>query len=238
MIRALPALLLLAACGQTPDAQQDLDALDRELTDANSAGNVKDPAIAEALHGQIMVDPALSQSSNANAVRPPARPDSAAIPLATPLSDPVDSRTLARAPAAKGSCPRCKVRNEAFTLGALAAAQAGGGACAAVTYSAGWANRLPADLPLYPDARVLEAAGNATAACRLRIVSFVSGAAPGKLIDWYYTRTARAGYSAEQQADGTMRVLGGTRGPDAYVLYVTPRASGGTTVDLVSNAGS
>ena len=32
-------------------------------------------------------------------------------------------------------------------------------------------------------------------------------------------------------------MLGGTRGADAFMLYVTPRAGGGSDVDLVSNAG-
>jgi hypothetical protein len=33
-------------------------------------------------------------------------------------------------------------------------------------------------------------------------------------------------------------VLGGTRGEDAYVVYVTARKGGGSDVDLVSNAGT
>jgi hypothetical protein len=31
--------------------------------------------------------------------------------------------------------------------------------------------------------------------------------------------------------------MGGVRGTDAYVVYVTARAGGGSDVDLVSNAG-
>ena len=71
--------------------------------------------------------------------------------------------------------------------------------------------------------------------CTLRVVSFASGAAPQKLIDWYYTRATVAGYSAEHQADGGLHVLGGTRGGAAYVVYVTPRANG-ATVDLLSTS--
>ena len=238
MLRHLaPALLLLVpACNRAPDPQPDLDQLDRELTDANSAGKSRDPAIAQALHDQIMVDPNLTQSSNANAVRPPSRPDSGAVPPDITRPDPVDPATLRRAPAAKADCPQCRAKGQAFTLGALAGQQPGG--CATVSYSAQWANRLPAALPLYPDARVTEAAGANTGPCHLRVVSFRSSAAPAKLVDFYYTRASAAGYSAEHRADGTMHVLGGTHGGDAYVVYVTPRQGGGAVVDLVSNAGA
>jgi hypothetical protein len=232
-----PALLLaLMACGSAPEPQQDLDALDRELTDANSSGNLRDPALADALNAPIMADPNLAQSSNANAVRPAPRPDSGAVPPEMALRDPVDAATLRRAPAPKSDCPQCRTKAAALTLGALAERQPAGKGCAPVNYSAGWANRLPADLPLYPDARVVEAAG-IDAGCRLRVVSFASGAAVGKVVDWYFTRAGAAGYSAEHRADGGLHVLGGTRGDDAYVVYVSARAGGGATVDLVSNAG-
>ncbi|MFH7218159.1 hypothetical protein ACHWGM_28060 [Klebsiella pneumoniae] len=46
-----------------------------------------------------------------------------------------------------------------------------------------------------------------------------------------------AGYSAGHSTDGKQHVLGGVRGNDAYVVYVTARAGGGSDVDLVSNAG-
>ena len=234
----VPALLLaLAACGKASDAPTDVDALDRELTAANGPA-AADPAIAQALHDQIMVDPGLQQQSNANAIRPPDRPDPGAVPPDLARADPVKAATLRHAPPPTTGCPQCRARSGAYTLGALAAGQATGRGCAAVSYSAGWANRLPADLPLYPDARITEAAGNAAGACRLRAVSFASGAGAGKLIDWYFTRATAAGYTAEHQADGAMQVLGGTRGGDAFVIWVTPRPGGGSDVDLMTNAGS
>ena len=106
-------------------------------------------------------------------------------------------------------------------------------------YSARWAERLPADLPLYPDARVSEAAGSQGGNCAMRAVSFASSAPLQKVLDWYYTRATNAGYSAEHQADGNEHVLGGTRGRDdgAFALFLTSRADGGTDVDLVANNG-
>ena len=242
LIRSLPLLALaLVACGKTPASQQDLNSLDAELT-ASEAGNVRDPALTAALADQIMVDPQLAQSSNGNAVRPPPRPDSGAVPpdgIAN-RSDPTDPATLKHAPAASGTCPECQAAKGALTLGALAERQTnpGAAACAAaIGYGAGWASRLPADLPLYPDARLAEAAGADRNGCRLRVVSFASNAAVDRLIDYYYTKATAAGYSAGHRTDGAQHVLGGTRGNDAYVVYVTAHKGGGSDVDIVSNAG-
>ncbi|MGR6329802.1 hypothetical protein ACU5AX_12105 [Sphingomonas sp. XXL09] len=234
--RALLAVaLLLAACGKAPSAQQDLDSLDRELTEGARPANQRDPALTAALRDQIMVDPALTQSANTNVVRPPSRPDPDAIPPADLGSRPdgVSPADLKPTPAARGDCPQCRKADGALTLGELARRQSPGSAdCAAsVSYSAGWANRLPAAVPLYPDARVTEAAGND--GCGLRAVGFASSAPVGRILDWYHARVTRAGYSADHQADGDRHVLGGTRGNDAYVVYATPRPGGGTDVDLL-----
>ncbi|MEO5866827.1 MAG: hypothetical protein ABIS14_01010, partial [Sphingomonas sp.] len=113
------------------------------------------------------------------------------------------------------------------------------GCAGALHYSASWANRLPADLPLYPDARISEAAG-ADGRCALRAVSFVTTASLQQVIDWYYTRATKAGYSADQQSDGGEHVLGGTRNRDggAFALFVTARRDGGSEVDLIANKGN
>ncbi len=227
----LIAALSLAACSKQPATQQDLDSLDKELT----AGNGRDPALTAALHDQIMVDPALTQSANTNVVRPPSRPDPISVPPddTGARADGVTTAELKPTPAAKADCPACRKADGALTLGELAARQTTAGAACAqrVTYSAGWANRLPADVPLYPDARVREAAGND--ACGLRVVSFASTAPVGRILDWYNARVTRAGYSAEHQASGARHVLGGTRGNAAYVVYVTANPAGGSDVDLL-----
>ncbi|WP_425228486.1 hypothetical protein [Sphingomonas sp.] len=235
----LSTLLLLsfAACSRAPDSQTDLERLDRELANSQSPENTRDPAVAQAIAAPIMADPTLSQASNGNAVRPPPRPDSGAVPLDPPHPDPVNAHTLRHAPAARQPCPQCDAHAESYTLGALAASQGQRG-CASVSYSAAWANRLPADLPLYPGAQVVEAAGNASGRCALRMVTFASGAAPAKMIDWYYTRATTAGYSVEHRTGHGTQVLVGTKGSAAYVVYVTPRQDGGSDVDLLTNAGT
>ena len=237
----LPFLpLALAACGPKGDDAQSLDSLDKELADTDSGRNAQDPALTAALHDQIMVDPGLTQQSNADAIRPPSRPDPGAVPASVALKDTTDPATLKPAPAASANCPECKAKGGALTLGALAARQPNRSVaeCAPkIGYSAGWANRLPQGLPLYPDARVSEAAGADRDGCTLRVVSFASAAAPSRVIDWFYTRSTAAGYAAEHKADGKRDVLGGTHGNAAYVLYVTPHTGGGSDVDLVSNGG-
>jgi hypothetical protein len=242
MYRPIPvlALLALAACGSKPDQAQSLESLDKELADTNASGNARDPALTAALHDQIMVDPALAQQSNAVAIRPPSRPDPGAVPVPVALKDTTDPATLKSAPAPSANCPDCKAKAGALTLGALAARQPNRSVadCAPrIGYSATWANRLPQALPLYPDARVSEAAGTDRDGCALRIVSFASGAAPARVIDWFYTRSTAAGYSATRETDGRRQVLGGTQGNAAYMLYVTPRGDGGSDVDLVANGG-
>lgn len=256
---ALALALLAGACGQRSEGDRNLDSLDNELVDAGSAtGNARDPAMMAALQDQIMVDPALAQQSNGDAVRPPAQPYSGAVPpegiaqpapgaqpAGAPTGGGTATSTIAKPapPPATGGCPGCDAARQSLTLGALASRQTDRrtSSCAgALRYSASWAEHLPADLPLYPGARVAEAAGANTAACRLRAVSFSASAPLKTVIDWYYAKVTGAGYTAEHQADGAEHVLGGTRDADggAYALFLTARRDGGTDVDLLANNGS
>jgi hypothetical protein len=244
------APLALTACGSKPAAESNLDALDAEL--AGNTANSSDPAMRGALQDQIMVDPALTGQSNADAVRPPQQPYSGAIPPDSVAGSKTDGTVTASgssssggskaAPAPSANCPQCKVRNDSVTLGALASRQSDrrAAACAEkLQYSTGWVQRLPADLPLYPDARVDEAAGAAANGCALRVVSFSTGASIQTVIDWYYGRVTAAGYSAEHQADDGQHVLGGTRRDGAaYVIYLDTRGDGRTEVDIVANNGN
>ena len=252
----LVALALgVSACGSRADDDRNLDSLDNELVEAGSSGgNARDPAMMAALQDQIMVDPKLAQQSNTDAVRPPAQPYSGAVPPDDVAQAPAGaaigtagiatSITVKSAPPPKaGGCPGCIAARQSLTLGALASRQSDKrtASCAgALRYSARWADRLPGDLPLYPGARVSEAAGANTASCRIRAVSFSTDASLQTVIDWYYTRVTSVGYSAEHQADGAEHVLGGTRQRDggAYALILTGRPGGGTDVDLLANNGS
>jgi hypothetical protein len=229
--------LALAACSGGSDNEEV----------ANSANGV-DPALASALQDQIMVDPGLGQQANGDSVRPPGQPYSGGVPAdgVAANTDAVNNGELMHAPApttADKSCQSCEAGREAVTLGALAQRQKDGktsGCAANIQYGAGWAQRLPADLPLYPQARVTEAAGTEGGECRLRVVSFSAAQPLNTMIDWYYTKAVKAGYTAEHQVDGDQHILGGTRDRDggAYVIYLTARPDGGTDIDLVANNGN
>lgn len=245
MVGCVP--LALAACAQANDADANLDSLDAELADGNSTANMRDPAMMAALQDQIMVDPALAAKANYDAIRPPAQPYSTQVPpdmvagAARPGADMSSSETLKSAPLPVGGqgCTQCAAAREALTLGGLVERQSNRAArnCAgSISYSTRWALRLPADLPLYPDANVVEAAGNAENGCATRIVSFTSRAPVRTVIDWYYTRATNAGYSADHQADGEGHVVAGTRGEAAYAVFVR-KAGAGTQVELVVNNG-
>lgn len=237
-MRALPLFLLaaLAGCGKPPPAAADLDALDRDLVGAG------DPALATALRQPIMVDPGLTQSSNARAVRPAPSIDTGAMPP-DDLGRPADTSRAADlrpTPAATPGCPGCRAAKGALTLGTLAERQPGRGiaACAPlIRYATGWADRLPPALPLYPDALVAEAAGTDAGGCRLRAVTFSSAAAPARVGDWFGAHATRGGFAVEHRADGAEHMVAGTRGGGGFVLFVRPRGNGGSEADLVSNVG-
>ena len=232
------AALILANCGGSPDPDADLARLDNELA-ANAADPARDPQVAQSLGDQITVDPRLVQQSNANAIRPPNRPDTGAVApvdIAAPEKAP-EPAGLASAPDAKGDCPECRARPKALTLEQAAERGPGPASCLQrASYSAAWANQLPAAAPLFPDARVVEAAGVDAPGCAYRIVSYRSSAPWKRVADWYYTKGRAAGYSAGHRADGQVHVIGGTKGDAAFLVYLRPQGAG-TDVDVVANGG-
>lgn len=236
MLLLLP--LVLAGCGGTAEDP---------AADAAAAANaaIADPVLAGAIFAPILSDPQLDRQANSGALRPPPRPYSAGLPdesvAAAPDPGPADETGARPAPAprpAGADCPRCTAARESLTLAGLAERQpdAATRACAAgLRYSAGWANRLPAALPLHPQARVIEAAGTDTPPCALRVAHFSVPRPLGAVTDWYYARATGAGFSPEHRSDGDRRILGGTRARDgaAFALYLTAARDGGTDVTLV-----
>src|SRR3546814_9116114 len=74
-----------------------------------------------------------------------------------------------------------------------------------------WANRMPAEFPVYPKAKLMEAAGADGGGCDLRVVSFVTNQPMQNVIDYYYTKAIRSGFDAEHQLMNGEHVLGGVR---------------------------
>ncbi|WP_373486442.1 hypothetical protein [Blastomonas sp.] len=234
------ATLALAGCENAEDtAAQNEDAA--LLADAS------DPAMAGALEDQILVDPDLVDKSNRNAVLGEgsdgsvpsgAVPKGALAATQKAAAAAIGPRGLMKAPEPKTvAAEECKDCNQGSTLGAKAAQQTG--ACTGkLEYAMGWANRMPADFAVYPRANVKEAAGVDQGQCNIRVVNFTTPAKLKDVVDFYYTKARRSGYSAEYQLRGSDHVLGGIKADDsAYVLFLKPMANGGTEVDIVANGG-
>lgn len=209
----IAAALMVAACQRQPSEEQ-VATLDNQIT-----GNQADPALTSALEDPILTDPALSQQSNRNAVRAPDAPVQAQYP-------PGARRERARTAAARREV-------EGIAHGE------GSGCGAKFDYNKGWARRLPAAFPVFPGARITEAAGSDAGDCRMRVVTFTSDAPPQRVLGWYRQRAATAGYSVEQQRRERDLVLGGVNERDdgAYYLIVTPLGSG-SDVALIANKGT
>ncbi|MGE0180360.1 MAG: hypothetical protein AB7O91_11125 [Sphingomonas sp.] len=218
-VLALAGLLGLTACGG--GVENNLSALDNELM-----ANGVDPALTSALEDQILVDPNLVQQSQPNSARPAEAPVQAQYPGGP------DPEQIIREARAGGSGGR--VQPATRSEGRVSGASRCGGDFA---YGAEWARRLPAQFPLYPGAAVTEAAGQDRGACRMRVVTFDTGDPYSRVLEYYRSHAARAGFSAEHQRRGDAHVLGGVRGDAAYYLIVTP-AERGASVALIVNRGA
>jgi hypothetical protein len=241
----------LSACSKDA-TKEEVAKLDDSLL---GKGKASDPALTAALEDQIMVDPSLATQSNAHAVRSADQPLQAPIPTeASGGPAPPSSKTLGQriaqqsakpapgasyptAPAAAAALPRA---SSVPTSGKAKLSQASFSGCGLdVSYSMAWSARMPADLPLYPQAKVSEAAGSDAGQCRLRAVTFSSSAAPRNLIDYYLTTARNAGYQADLSSKNGEQMVAGSRADGAaFYVIITPRTSGGTIADLVANRGA
>ncbi len=212
------ATLALSGCDKKTE-QTELDRIDAKLGGKTGA----DPALSAALEDQIMVDPNLKDQANEDSIRPTNEPFQAPMPVQSDAQEAASSRP---------------------TLGSLATQQAAlnkdrfKGCSLDVQYSMTFANRLPPELPLYNRARIAEAAGSDTSACRLRALTFTVDAAPDAVTNYYKTIAERAGFAVSAANEGDEMLVSGLRARDGFAFYViSQRAGSGTTVDLVTNHG-
>ena len=242
---ALALPLSLAACGSGDDNEAELAELDDNLTGANA-----DPAMNDALEDAILVDPDLTDRANTNAGRttngpvdgmvPPERGTDGSRYALAQLDGRMLSAPAPRKMTSDDECSDCGGVESAdgMTLGAKADAQAG--ACTQkLDYDMGWSRRMPDAFPVYPRANVQEAAGVEGGRCDLRVVSFTTATPMKKVVDYYYTRAKRDGYSAEYLLRGGEHVLGGVRDADdgAYFITFARKSGGRTAVDIVASNG-
>jgi hypothetical protein len=211
------ATLLLGGCGSGTD-KAELDKIDAKLGGKTGA----DPALSAALEDQIMVDPNLSGQANEDSIRPTNEPFAAPIP-----ADPSGTGDAAEQTLGTLAEQQARVAKDKFN-----------GCSLDVKYSVDFANRLPLELPLPQQARVAEAAGSDTEACRLRAVTYATTSAPTALISYYLTTARKAGYNVVQTREGSEALVSGTRDRDGAAFYAILQPAGsGTSVDLVANKG-
>lgn len=243
MLSAGALALSLAACDSNGGDTPDPDEMDAALTDDS-----EDPAMTGALEDQILVDPDLTDQSNQNAASR-ANGSRGTVPAdtggeggkkaadaelgANKLSAPKPTRVAA------GECTDCAAGGSTMTLGAMAEGQSGGACTQRLNYDMGWATRMPAAFPVYPRARLKEAAGIDGGSCNIRAVTFTTDSIVKDVVDYYYTKARRAGFSAEYQMQGSEHILGGTNEntDGAYVVFMRRLEGGRTEVDIVANNG-
>jgi hypothetical protein len=227
------ASVALASCGsgdRNPDATNGND----------------DPALTSALGEQITVDPDLAGQNRVNAAASLPSVDGSVPSLdvspeaATRARDDAaklvggasQMRTAPAASPVNGALPT----DAALSAAARAAHAPGAGDCAGkVEYTAQWAAKLPTQFPVYPRGAVQEAAGTDADGCSLRVVNFATPVPVDEVINFYFTRADKAGFSTQRVLQNGDDVLGGVKGAAAYTVYARKLPSGVTEVDLVTS---
>lgn len=225
--------LLIAGCGQKDEAP------DLAKLEAKVAGNATDPALREAIEAPIATDPDLTREANRDALKPADKPLDGALPARLPVRD-VKAQVLKLTGGKLLSAPEATrtitSTGDAITLSGIAAQQGLTQACndPRLDYDFGWAQRLPAALPLYPGAALKEAAGADDPQCTVRAATFATGASAKDVLDFYYTMARRAGFSAEHVELNGGHALGGkVKGGAGFYLALRPSSEGGIEADLI-----
>ena len=235
MTRSRPVLLLgcaLVALGACKPAEPAADpAADR------------DPAAAAALNDPIMVDPDLAAQNRGNSALSgggPAQgdlpgfvrtPEEAATARAAALTQ--LGGALSAAPAPASARPASRLEG-ALTMPALAAAAGIAPAVCAdqLSFTMGWAARIPTGLPIYPRGHAIMAAGSDTAGCKVRAVRFVTPVTVSDAVDFYYASARAAKLPAQHRREGSDDVVAGAPSGAAYAVYIRQREDGLTEIDL------
>mgnify|MGYP001279789481 CR=1 FL=1 len=228
LLCSIAAIALLAGCGGSGKSK-DADEID--------------PAMSGALDDQVMTDPELSGQRGAAAAAdravielPPEQRSPEAIAGAREDAKKKAGGSLDSAPQANDGGSASLVEGAATAAQVAQQSRAAATDCTAkVRYSANWANRLPEPLSVYPRGAVQEAAGTDADGCMMSVVNFVPPVEVKDVIDFYYTRVRKAGFSADYRTEGGDHVLGGTNAGKAYVLFARKLDNGLTEVDIVSS---
>ena len=214
----LPLLLLAASAALT--------ACSRAVPAPEERSEV-DPIIAAALADPLMTDPDLASQNRGDAAITLDTFDAVPLEVSSPEAVQAAKAEAARlaggmvrsAPQASGDggelAPLVTAGQVAASLPAVPADCLG-----ELRYGYGFAAAMPQAMPVYPRGHVRDAAGND--GCRLRAVIFVTPVEPSAVVDFYFTRSNDAGFSATRRRHGAVEVLRGSKGRAAFVVRVRP----------------
>ncbi len=111
-------------------------------------------------------------------------------------------------------------------------AEGAGNCLTGLAYNNDWAAKLPADLPMHPQAKLQEAAGH-DGACPARVASFDVAGDRQAVLDWYRAKAQAAGYSVDRADKGSDWILAGDKGYATYIITIGPPVRGETPVDYI-----
>ncbi|MEQ1498292.1 MAG: hypothetical protein ABL914_06500 [Novosphingobium sp.] len=225
------ALLALAACSDSK---------------SNNAQASRDPVVADAVNDPIMADPDLAAQSRGGSALTGGGPASAQIPgfKNTPEEKAAALNAAAAlfggkidpAPVAQQTKEKSQLAGAETVMATAEASGLGRGACLnSFQFSAIWAARLPAMLPIYPRGHTMVAGGSDAPGCKLRSIRFVTVVAVSDVVDFYSASAAKAKLPVQRRREGADEVVAGTSGKQGYGVYARQRADGLTEVDLITS---
>jgi hypothetical protein len=171
-----------------------------------AAVNETDPAITDAVNDPILADPRLSLQERGGAIGVP-----------TGVSESVPAQTLGQVATGRATEPTFA------------------GCNAKIDYAFVWSARLPTELPLPAEAKVTEAAGSDTKACKLRLVRFATTQSVEAVSTFYRDLARKRGFTLTEK-DGAISGVR-TRDGASFSIAATETKSG-MTVDFVTNRGA
>lgn len=227
-ITFLPVIAALGGCGWGED---------------DAAPPERDPAVASVIGGQLMIDPDLAASNEANAaltarhnyglppIEFPREAVNAAREEAAALVGGQDK--LLAAPEPQEVAKPLPVSLEVSARARFEYFFESAGCAENLEFSAAWAARLPETLSIYPRSAVREAAGARGNSCDVRSVSFETPVPIEDVIVFYHALAKRNGYTIEHSQFAEKRVVSGEGRNSRYGLIATPHTGDRTHVDLV-----
>lgn len=228
---------LLAACAPTGDAPASGEAL-----------IATDPVIARALHDPLMSDPDLASRNEAAAAIGFA--DSAALPVLAGSSETAAAAReamrieLLESGALPDLPPASKARGPALLgpmsgpLELLAAVGAPGTCARGLTEDFALAANLPPAAAIPPRAMVVQAGASKAKGCALRIVRYLTPAAPEVVLQYHHVRARRAGLAPTRHAAPGDSIAATGKGVERLTVSLRKAANGLTGVTLVYRAAN